>query len=154
MPFRFASEETAVRDCALNAFSNAQAYVASSEGISALATLESDNSDGDGGSAVEQFERAAETARNRSGSDVEIIFDDGSLSSLFISTFMDAVLLGAGQAEAMVDFLARFDGEVDARIVAGALAYENQTGFDDAMIWLHALSLAGLLDTEVDEHVS
>lgn len=150
MPHRFSSEEAA-RSCVLNALSGAQAYVASPEGVAALATLDSDDTGEVSADVMERVERAAEAARDESGVDVEIEFEDGSLPSLFIPTFMDAILLGVDQAKGMVDLLTHFDGEADARIVTGALAYENLTGFDDAMIWLHALSLAGLLDTKGDD---
>ena len=142
----YPSEESAAA-CVKQALEHCATFLASTEGAAALEAIESQE---DGAfDAIEQIEQAATAAQEANATDVEVTFADGSTTGLFSPTFMDAALLGTSQVKEMVRLQSSLnDDEVDARVIAGALAFENQTGFEDAMLWLHSLHLAGALTTE------
>lgn len=150
MPYTFPPDADVVA-CVQDALESCADLLATPEGKADLLAVEGEGEEAYSDAASDRLYRAREEARERFGADVEVTYEDGGTDSLYLEVFYNALFLGVPQVQFRINHLNHYMEEADARVLAGVLTFENMVPFENSMLWVHALYLAGAIDADGNE---
>lgn len=150
MPYTFSPDADVVA-CVKDALKSCADLLATPEGKADLLAVEGEGEEAYSDAAYDRLIRAREEAKERFGADVEVTYEDGGTDSLYLEVFYNALLLGIPQVQFRINHLNHYMEEADARVLAGILTFENLVPFENSMLWVHSLYLAGAVDPDGTE---